>query len=84
MNTSRDPARYLAVAFGGLRYPFTESKRHVFKGMDVTVKDGGCQIEYEDQDPRVHRIFLEELGKNGVRSRMAKFIDESLYESNAA
>jgi len=23
-NTSRDPARYLAVAFGGLRYPFTE------------------------------------------------------------
>jgi mannose-6-phosphate isomerase-like protein (cupin superfamily) len=76
-NTSRDPARYLAVAFGGLRYPFTESKRHVFKGMDVTVKDGGCQIEYEDQDPRIHRMYLEELAKHGVTSGMGKFIDES-------
>jgi hypothetical protein len=52
--------------------------------MDVKVADGGCQIEYEDQDPRVHRIFLEELAKNGVRSRMAKFIDEFAHESNAA
>jgi uncharacterized RmlC-like cupin family protein len=78
-NTSRDPARYLAVAFGGLRYPFTESKRQVFKGMDVTVKDGGCQIEYEDQDPRIHRMYLEELAKHGVTSGMGKFIDESAY-----
>ena len=83
-NTAPDPARYLAVAFGGLRYPFTKAKRDVFMGMDVKVADGGCQIEYEDQDPRVHRIFLEELAKNGVKSRMSKFIDESLYESNAA
>ena len=83
-NTAPDPARYLAVAFGGLRYPFTKAKRDVFMGMDVKVADGGCQIEYEDQDPRVHRIFLEDLAKNGVKSRMAKFIDESLYESNAA
>jgi hypothetical protein len=76
-NTSPDPARYLAVAFGGLRYPFTESKRHVFKGMDVTVKDGGCQIEYEDQDPRIHFMYLEELAKHGVTSGMGKFVDES-------
>jgi hypothetical protein len=60
-----------------LRYPFTESKRHVFKGMDVTVKDGGCQIEYEDQDPRIHRMYLAELAKHGVTSGMGKFIDES-------
>jgi hypothetical protein len=83
-NTAPDPARYLAVAFGGLRYPFTQAKRDVFTGMDVKVEDGGCQIEYEDQDPRIHRIFLEELAKNGVKSRMGKFIDESVYESSAA
>ena len=67
-NTARDPARYLAVAFGSLRYPFTTDKRHVFLGMDVSVKDGGCQIEYEHQDPRIHGIYLEELGKHGVTS----------------
>jgi hypothetical protein len=83
-NTAADPARYLAVAFGGLRYPFTQAKRDVFMGMDVKVADGGCQIEYDDQDPRVHRIFLEDLAKNGVKSRMAKFIDESVYQTSAA
>jgi cupin superfamily acireductone dioxygenase involved in methionine salvage len=76
-NTSPDPARYLAVAFGGLRYPFTQAKRHVFNGMDVNVQDGGCQIEYQDQDARIHRIYLEELAKHGVASGMGKFIDES-------
>src|SRR5918999_1690612 len=47
VNTAPDPARYLAIAFGSLRYPFTADKRHVFMGMDVSVKEGGCQIEYE-------------------------------------
>ncbi len=78
-NTAPDPARYLAVAFGSLRYPFTTDKRRVFLGMDVSVKDGGCQIEYEHQDPRIHGIYLKELGKHGVTSGMAKFIDERPY-----
>jgi hypothetical protein len=83
-NTAADPARYLAVAFGGLRYPFTAAKRHVFTGMDVNVQDGGCQIEYEDQDPRIHRIYLDELAKHGVKSGMGKFIDESAYTKQPA
>jgi hypothetical protein len=78
-NTSPDPARYLAVAFGGLRYPFTQSKRHVFTGMDVSVQEGGCQIEYADQPARIHAIYLEELAKYGVKSGMGKFIDETAY-----
>jgi mannose-6-phosphate isomerase-like protein (cupin superfamily) len=83
-NTAPDPARYLAVAFGGLRYPFTEAKRHVFRGMDVKVQEGGCQIEYEDQDRRIHGIYLEELRKHGVTSRMGKFIDETAYAKSPA
>ncbi len=53
-------------------------------GMDVTVKDGGCQIEYEDQDKRIHRIYLDELAKYGVKSGMAKFIDEAAYTKTPA
>ena len=69
-NLSAEPARYLAVAFGGLRYPFSADKRATFTGMDVSVKAGGRQIEYEDQDPRIHRIYVEELAKHGLESRM--------------
>jgi hypothetical protein len=67
-----------------LRYPFTASKRHVFMGMDVNVQDGGCQIEYQDQDPRIHRIYLEELAKYGVKSGMGQFIDETATAGSAA
>ena len=81
-NSSADPARYLAIAFGGLRYPMTEAKRRVFMGMDVNVRDGGAQIEYEDQDPRIHKIYLDELAKHGGQSKMAKFIDETPYLKN--
>ena len=40
-NTSPHPARYLATAFGGLRYPFTASKKHTFEGVDVNVLKRG-------------------------------------------
>jgi len=79
-NTGPNPARYLAVALGSLRYPFTESKMALFKGVDVSVRDGGAQIEYEHQDPRIHRTYLEELRKNGVESRMGDHIDERPFE----
>ncbi len=76
-NTNPTPARYLAIAVGSQRYPLVEAKRALFdKGVDTSLKDGGNQIEYEDQDPRIHGIYLDELAKNGVESRMNEFIDE--------
>jgi uncharacterized RmlC-like cupin family protein len=78
-NTSAFPARYLPIAMGSLRYPLLQEKRDVFLGVDVSVKQGGCQIDYEDQDPRIHQIFLEELAKNGVKSGMGNYIDETAY-----
>lgn len=76
-NTSSTPARYLAIALGGLRYPMVAEKRAVFMGMDVNVRDGGAQIEYEDQDSRIHEIYLEALRENGVDSGMGRFLKEA-------
>ena len=76
-NTSSTPARYLAIALGGLRYPMVAEKRAVFMGMDVNVRDGGAQIEYEDQDSRIHEIYLEALRENGVDSGMGRFLREA-------
>ena len=38
--------------------------------MDVSVKEGGRQIEYEDEDPRIRRIYEDELRARGLPSRM--------------
>ena len=77
-NTSSVPVRYMATAMGSTRYPFTAEKRTIKLGVDVSVKDGGFQIEYEDQDPRLHRIYLDELAKNDVHCRMGEFMDENV------
>jgi quercetin dioxygenase-like cupin family protein len=78
-NTSAYPARYLPIACGSLRHPLTQAKKNVTLGVDVSVQQGGCQIEYEDQDPRIHGIFLEALARNGVQSLMGEYIDETPY-----
>ena len=82
-NTDPKPSRYLATAFGSVRYPFTESKRKALTGRDasglkqgavaISVKKGGDQIEYEDQSPRIHELFLEATRQNGVEAKMAAF-----------
>ena len=69
-NISREPARYLATGIGSRRHPFLATKWRSEKEVDVSVKDGGRQIEYEDQDPRIHRIWLEETAKVGITSEL--------------
>lgn len=76
-NISPDPARYLAVAFGGLRYPFTADKRKTFMGMDVSLKDGGRQIEYADEDPRVNQIYRAELSRSGAPYGMGDLLGDA-------
>jgi mannose-6-phosphate isomerase-like protein (cupin superfamily) len=75
--TSPVPARYLAMSWGSIRYPLMQAKKDLRNNVDVDVSEGGRQINYEDQDPRVHRMFLEELARNRVRSRMGKYFDEA-------
>ncbi len=73
-NTSSKPARYLATAYGSLRYPFTESKRKsLFGGVSTSLKLGGDQIEYEDQSPRIHQLYEEATRKNNVTVKMSEF-----------
>ena len=73
-NTGGEPARYLAIAFGGMRYPTIADKRKTFEGMDKSIKAGGRQIDYEDEDPRIRQIFENELRRRGVRSGMAEVV----------
>jgi mannose-6-phosphate isomerase-like protein (cupin superfamily) len=76
-NTAPQPARYLAIAIGSRRYPFTTMRRVGAAGaVDTSVKKGGRQIEYEDQDPRIHATWLKELAAVGGKSDMGTYFPE--------
>jgi hypothetical protein len=79
--TGGTPARYLAVGFGTKRYPIVTERRLGSEGKrtDVSIKEGGAQIEYEDQDPRIHALWLKEIAKHGVDSKMGKIFDETQF-----
>lgn len=67
-NTAPYPSRYLAVAWGSIRYPFTTDKRKQFgDGSDTDISAGGRQIEYENESPRIRALYEEELQKHGVQ-----------------
>ncbi len=73
-NTGTDPVRYLAVGHGSVRYPFTENMWRIYQGIDVDVRKGGNQIEYEDQNPRIHAMYEEAMARVGLKPNMEAFI----------
>ncbi len=68
-NVGATAARYFAIRWGGVKHPMHGLNWEQRK-VDVSLKAGGDQIEYEDQDPEIHRIFEEELRTRGVQPRI--------------
>jgi len=64
-NTGKGPMRHLAMRWGG-------SKGYIGRKYkpDTNIREGGDQINYEDEDPEIRRMFEEELKKEGVPSAM--------------
>ena len=50
----------------------------------MKTRANGIQINYEDQDPRIHKIWLQELAKTGVPSKMGKYFDETRIQKELA
>jgi mannose-6-phosphate isomerase-like protein (cupin superfamily) len=79
-NTGPYPSRYLATGVGGLRYPLTAPNRRAHVGVtgkrgaaSTSIKEGGDQIEYEDQDPRIHAMWLSDMKRNGAVPIMERY-----------
>jgi quercetin dioxygenase-like cupin family protein len=70
-NTGLSRARYLALRPGdmGLYPPPGTMPR----ANEVVWDGGGQQIEYEDEDPRLHEMFETDLAKNVAPCRMKAF-----------
>ena len=73
-NAGGDPARYLAATWGGdgkyfMRALAGGGRTHRLGKTSTRV--GGNLIEYEDEDPAIREIFVEELKKSGIPLRMS-------------
>ena len=44
--------------------------------MDKSVKEGGIQIEYQDEDPDVLETFEAECAKSGGTSQMREYLKQ--------
>jgi mannose-6-phosphate isomerase-like protein (cupin superfamily) len=68
-NSGAEPARYLALRWNNWRFRFmrlTDSEGSTY----TSVKEGGGQIEYEDEDRKIHQEFEAAVAKAGATCRM--------------
>ena len=78
-NAGAEPARYLVMgAMGSRKFARNrggaeEANLGEVRAM-VSIKEGGIQVEYEDEDPEIHRIYEAELTKHGAVCRMKNLI----------
>jgi mannose-6-phosphate isomerase-like protein (cupin superfamily) len=70
-NSGTKRARYMALRSGdgGFNAPNAP-----WAGADTSIKEGGWQVEYTDEDREIHQIFEKELAKKGATCNMKAFI----------
>jgi len=62
-NTGATPARYMAYTFGGV---VVNDTRDGGEGASMSEREGGWQIEYEDEDPAIFAEFERECARRGA------------------
>ena len=69
LNFGAEPARYLALRWNNWHFPFV---RMVEGSRRESIKLGGTQLEYEDEDPKIHAEFEAALFEAGATCRMGE------------
>ena len=66
-NVGKEPAKYLALhARVSQKYASGQKNWEA----DRNLKEGGDQIEYEDEDPKIREMFEKELAQRGIQCQM--------------
>jgi quercetin dioxygenase-like cupin family protein len=75
-NSGAEPARYLALRWGSRRYDMGGAiKTDGGETSDLDVKLGGAQIEYPDENRKIHELFESELAKSGAACQMGSMVE---------
>jgi len=73
-NTGPTPAAYLAMRLGSLDRSGNGENREAgaLPISTISEREGGWQVDYEDQDPLVHDLFEKECAKHGATVTLPK------------
>jgi oxalate decarboxylase/phosphoglucose isomerase-like protein (cupin superfamily) len=71
-NSGAEPARYLALRWNNWRFRFMKSAKRRNETF-TSIKEGGSQIEFIDEDPAIHRDFEAALAKAGAPCGMGSY-----------
>lgn len=72
-NAGNTPARYLALRWNNWAFKSIMQTNSENRFTYRSVKDGGGQIEFEDEDPAVHKEFLEAMASSGAKCQMCDY-----------
>jgi mannose-6-phosphate isomerase-like protein (cupin superfamily) len=72
-NTGSERVRYLAMHQSSWAFKPLVKGTGDLEGSLTSVKDGGNQIEFEDEDPSIHTWFVDELHKSGAECVMCDY-----------
>lgn len=72
-NTGTKPARYLALRWNNWRYKSIMSNSGERGQTYTSVKLGGNQIEFEDEDPAIMDEYVAELDRTGAECQMKDY-----------
>jgi len=86
-NVGSTPATYLVMNQGISRKHASNrwqaSESTVLRGGEISGKEGGRQVEYEDEARDIHEIFEAELKKHGITCKMKKMVPWCTGEAGA-
>jgi len=86
-NVGSTPATYLVMNQGMSRKHASNrwqaNVSTVLRGGEISGKEGGRQVEYEDEARDIHEIFEAELKKHGITCRMKKMVPWCTGEAGA-
>jgi quercetin dioxygenase-like cupin family protein len=86
-NVGSTPATYLVMNQGISRKHaanrWQASESTVLRGGEISGKEGGRQVEYEDEARDIHEIFESELKKRGITCKMKKMVPWCTGEAGA-
>ena len=71
-NTGSTPARYVAIRGDSARYQIRVRAEmgSQLVNMAKSIEEGGNQIEYQNEDPEIRKMFERELEKLGLKNLM--------------